>query len=647
MLNRLRLIVYYSVLAPRVLFLSRFIKKQKKRKKPTREEKMINKETKEVQITQKESTRLFDAIEKLEDISMVDIREMMARARKNVISNFSRLKKVVEARARHYESINLILEKIEQRREESGRREGQPVEVELDLAENPGNEGIELPGSQRLMLSVLTTFLEPHSAILDLVESKIRSVISSVQKYVERAQTSANHLFQPPLLQEALTKLSKIVEEAEIHPHSPTKTVSLLHKQLTENYQKFQEYADRERRAAIRALKAPDRPDRGSEQPKNRLIDKAVLVGGGGEPTATTAGILVQTPHQIIDSSKVRIEMTDSTQCFRTNNLVVQGICSRYFCYGKNRNSYAYNHYGYVLGVVRDGVELYSKEPETSNLLDIVYSPAARYLMYDYRKQSIVRKGIDEKEPVEWWDEETIKRYDGGGRRYLRVSRDGSAVGCRENGQVLGLINISPDGSPGDTCKVVNLLDGVIDCFDLVGNDKVLIVTLKGVVGLYEYNMQSVTSKLVSQTEIAGVETRNEGYFYSAVNEAGDCVAVLAAKKSEKTASRIVMLRIEDGKILRTGSLSLKNWSFQYYYSIAFSQSFAPDEFICGYSSRPTTQLFVYCYDRRNGLLQLKQSFPVKSSVSLVYQLRRFKDLVYGLGKDGTILKVKFSDLNE
>ena len=88
------------------------------------------------------------------------------------------------------------------------------------------------------MLASLDAFLQPHKAILNLVNSRIESVITSVEECISRVATDPSQDYHSSMLNEAVGELVAIIQRAKDSGSGP-ETVGLLQKQLNLNFQNF------------------------------------------------------------------------------------------------------------------------------------------------------------------------------------------------------------------------------------------------------------------------------------------------------------------------------------------------------------------------------------------------------------------------
>ena len=613
-------------------------------------EKIKKETTNPVEITNKEANKLLELLSNdLEEFFVPDLLDLIEAGNLEP-SSFSRLKRVVERRADSYKALKLILKKVDQRTEEKGQ-ENNKNEHTGDLSQQ--KELDELKTRLRCpQESMLRRLVEPHRRLFETVQARISSIASSVQTHISRIQhQQGSNLDQVSQMnQEAAAKLAAIIQKTTKNAPKSTnfqaELIPLLSNQLYQNYHQLRDYTKNEKvDSTARALKTPSTPKAApSLKIKKNLLNKSVLVR-----EAPYFSTFDQNPINI-QLKSIIIEVDESTQRDEIANPdpqmpPISPPCC--ICYSDYPDSYACKRPNSWLKVVKNGVEVYSNDSEASSLRDIVYG-SGYYFIYDSSWKGILRKGEDDEDPVKWWSQQSFDLCDAGMTR-LRVSRDGRTLGCRKNSYKIVLVSVNVDGSPGAVCRVINELDGVIDCFDMIGVNRVLIATKKRRIGLFGFDMVSKTSELLSWSKIesvAGVDDRCNR-LYSAVSKSEDFLAVLVGNGVECSPSpRIVVFAIGEDPLRQKSTIFVKKSTKNCFQSIVFGPSFGRSEFICGYSGA-TSRVSVYRYDTRNESIRLQKEIFVERVIGDVWRLGRFKRVVYGLGCDERVLKVKFSSLKD
>ena len=157
---------------------------------------------------------------------------------------------------------------------------------------------------------------------------------------------------------------------------------------------------------------------------------------------------LTKTNKNVIKLSNITIELDQSSQLIEPTTSKFSSIKAKCLCYSStNPDSYAYSLLDSVLGVVENGVEVYSKEPGAKAMSDIVHC-SGQYYIYDSALRGVLVKETNSGEPRVCWYLERADRYDCE-RRALRVRKDGGMVGFRRNGTLIGLKRLQAGGAVG------------------------------------------------------------------------------------------------------------------------------------------------------------------------------------------------------
>ena len=144
-------------------------------------------------------------------------------------------------------------------------------------------------------------------------------------------------------------------------------------------------------------------------------------------------------------------------------------------------------------------------------------------------------------------------------------------------------------------------------------------------------------------------ESQEEDYFYLAGNQTEEIVALLTGNKAMNLASRIRVFGVEGrgqaSKLVQKATIDLRSRHLRSYNSICFIPRINCFDFICGYSSVPKPTFFVYSYDIYTHEVKLVKKARLEGGKGdySVGRLERFGGMVYGLMKNGHILKAIFS----
>ena len=371
------------------------------------------------------------------------------------------------------------------------------------------------------------------------------------------------------------------------------------------------------------------------------LAHKSVLVHETDFKTIQTL------PTNLTHPDAIKVYLTHSERCTEANDLLRGPSNSRYLCYSQ-KNSYCYNRFNHVLGVKNSGLDVYSEEPELNCVLDIVFG-SGFYFIYEFSAQTILRKNLGENQPTRWWSGKEIEKWDDGGGRCLRMSRNGAVLGVRRTGAELCFLEIlAESGDPGRLSEFKNNPDeGAIDCFEMVGLDKAILVTQKGKIDFLQYSFNpDQETKILDSGQLEHVNLPRESYFYATISQDQAYLAIMS-RETGIGPNLLTVLRIAQNSIEEAASLPLEVSGPDNYRSIAFTHQVDHYLFICGYSHFPRPSVCVYSFDVERRRLAVKGRHEIPKKNCLVYQMRRFGDEVYGLMRNGFIVKVGFKYAGE
>ena len=227
----------------------------------------IDKVKNQVKIQAKESSRILEVLGQLKMLKSVDISQLIDPKDKT-ISNFSLLKEVVKMRAKSYETLSLITQLIEERTADSEPK--CELETKQGDSELEQNQETRMTSTQECMQSMFSDLIEPHKEIVWVVESKVKSIINSVEEHISHIENNSRFIYNSKSIREGLKKLRFVIETARTSDSQP-EAVGLLHHQLVFNHQHFKDHIEDEMATVMNSFLTAPRIDFGS---KKNLVDK-------------------------------------------------------------------------------------------------------------------------------------------------------------------------------------------------------------------------------------------------------------------------------------------------------------------------------------------------------------------------------------
>ena len=352
----------------------------------------------------------------------------------------------------------------------------------------------------------------------------------------------------------------------------------------------------------------------------------------------------------------------------KISNYCPGGAHMRFICFG-SKDSYAYSqlNFGFDIDKVKTGKNGQNRKISNlckivnQNVREVVYA-AGYYYFHDTRLQKICRLASSGEGKIQLFLDVEIQDLEKNSiQSVLKASEGGS-------GSILGL-RISKSKLYHITLqsKVLYIKQAILSdsneyfesivLFILIGSHQLACVCsrfnhfsgalLGWVLYLFEERGSDQQQSMAKEFSMLFSGEDSQEPFYLAGSQAEKRIAVLMRDGATKFASSIRVYGIEGQKyqrrLVEKAKIDLSSEKLMFYHSICFLPGVDSSDFICGYSSVPRPTFFVYSYDVYSHEVKVVKRLEVsgKGDCSIL-RLERFGGMVYGLMKNGCVLKVDF-----
>ena len=583
-------------------------------------------------ITKREASQFLVLKKQLEKLNRFDEFTLFDQNTGSV-NNFDFFSNLVEDKAKVYDSLNFLIQKVR-----NGAGEGPGEEELAALGENPDffqKHGLRLYGVNSQL----------HLNTFDQIQFKMEGIFKLVEDYLDQLDSDMSQEFFKMLLEANLNKLRTTLTSQQ----SNSEKISDVHHEFLKIKKILEEKLEFERKNILRI--EGDSGDR-------LLGDMDVLVHKGVMVSESKSTQIDRLQQEGAITEKIEVEVeayevaSDIGARFSTHN---------YICFN-GPNSYLSLGCGHGLSLKMIGETVYFKDflGEMRHLCDVVYCQGAYYI-YNSTPGRILRKAEDLLDPVVWWDSQKITNVWGYSKN-LRVNQEQTALIVNIDATNFRVIEVRGDGTAGRELAIDNVTGYRINAFETLSNNRILTVNSNGfmVIHKVDYN-EFVEQSQLKTSQIYLLSHRNEDQFWLSVCSRSEICAVQVCAAGRE--SRILIYQLRDNAEnenlvllkeldrhkfavitepimpLYVGDLS--NQPLQYHDNGCFSPYFEDKLILCTHNQTDNTAN-AFCYDVKKNELTENCSKSIGKG-SCCWKLSKVGDQVVGImSQGGFIVRFKF-----
>ena len=465
----------------------------------------------------------------------------------------------------------------------------------------------------------MKAFKEYHSKILNQMNYKFRAVVNIAKSYIEEIRTNPNYRFFMSNIESGIDNLESLVHNSD----ELNKTSINIQCEFQRIEQSLQQKLTLERNSIKKkeefGLNAGEKPNKSTMTTLN--LDREYRNAEEDRELGNIRNVKIKVSSDEITSNLLSETKNDLLIAFSDKN--------SYLAIGKQAG----------ISLKDDRGLIYSKKPSNiENARQVVYAKNG-YFIYDSQQQLILRKEIDESEPVIWWKKMKIQDINCI-RAQLRVDPAENFVAVNVDDTKLILIEIKADNLPGEVIQIDNTSGSRIEMIEFLSKTRMLTMTKSGLITLLELDLDNYSSKILFRQEYLFDKTRGENYFNISVCPRSEYFALYTSKSW--AGSRIIIYRISQNRFEKVNELDIYSENLHHFHSICFSNYFSGSKLLlCGYSVSEGSSVLVYQYDAKSNEIAQYQEISVPSE-NYCLKLHRLDSQVSGLLNGGKLLRICF-----